>query len=722
MVAKQMSNTKAEFIDRIQTSSYWRIVVLVVVSIGLSANGVALGDNEGSEFSVRAGVRFLTPSSAEVVWESSVPGKSSIAYGPTRKLGTIVTSDGPADFHRVEIEDLQPGKQYFYRIGVRSDGGKLKFSPIYELDGRMNYSPPVIEGADGAAGVEKLADQFDQPGGYAVVAGADLAKRVAPSLAAETEMTVVAACESDEQVNDLRKRWYEQGIYGIRLTAQRSDEVPSQIANVVVADSADIVSRVNWRSTSGILVSVGKPEDTPDWNWLTKDQVHWIGRPAQLAELTEWGHQYGSSANGSYVGETLGGVDNTERLEVKWLGRPGADFGIDRNPRMPAPLATGGRLFHQGMNRMIALDDFNGAVLWSLEIPDLRRVNIPRDCGNWCADKDYVYAVTKDCLWRIDAATGKMIETVRLPEGKQNGLDWGYVAVTDDSIIGTGVKSGSAYEQFFSKAAWYDGQGNAATAKVCGSEIFSIDKKYGTVRWSRSVDAVVHSTIAVVGDRMFFVEVDDSKVGKKKAGKLKNEEIWDKASIICLDLATGQEVWKQAVPKQDDKQVIAFGIANEDQFVFESSSEEQFHFVSLDAKTGKQQWSKSAKWSSDNHGAHMQHAVLMDGKIFVQPHIMDATSGEIIKTDTLGKRRGCATPIGAGGSIIYRGGSGPVSLWSLDDDKPTRFARLRPSCWLSTIPAQGMLFSPEAGGGCSCGGWMECSIGFAPMPGSKEDK
>ena len=71
----------------------------------------------------------------------------------------------------------------------------------------------------------------------------------------------------------------------------------------------------------------------------------------------------------------------SSELEVRWLGRPGADFGIDRNPRMPAPLAVGGRLFHQGMNRMVALDAFNGAILWSLEIPDLRRVNIPRDCA-----------------------------------------------------------------------------------------------------------------------------------------------------------------------------------------------------------------------------------------------------------------------------------------------------------------------------------------------------
>ena len=130
--------------------------------------------------------------------------------------------------------------------------------------------------------------------------------------------------------------------------------------------------------------------------------------------------------------------------------------------------------------------------------------------------------------------------------------------------------------------------------------------------------------------------------------------LWPDASIVCLDLKTGEEVWKQKVPEQAKNQVIAFGIANDEQFVFESSSANEFHFVSLDAKTGEQQWKQSSKWPSDNHGAHMQHAVLMNGKIYVQPSILDAATGEILKTDTLGKRRGCATPVGAGKSVIYQ--------------------------------------------------------------------
>lgn len=686
---------------------------VLVVTICLWAGPAARAD-EASAVTFRAGVRFVSPTSAEVTWESSVGGESAIAYGPTRKLGQLVTARTAGNYHRVLLTELQPNQTYYYRIGVQSQG-RRQLSPIYELDGRMNYAPPPVGDLRTAPqSIAAVVDALPQPGGYAVVLADDVALSWARALAARTDLTVVIACPDAAAVEPLRRALYGEGIYGIRLTVRTLSEVPPHLANLVLGRSKHLASSVPLLSPTGMLATVDQPPALAGWDWTSHQDRLWIGRRRDPIELTEWGHQYGSPANGSYVGETLGGIDRTEQLEIRWLGRPGADFGIDRNPRMPAPLAVGGRLFHQGMNRMIALDAFNGAILWSLEIPDLRRVNIPRDCGNWCADDQFVYAVTKDCLWRIDAATGAMVETVRLPDDLDSPSEWGYVAVSGQTLIGTAVKAGSAYQEFWDKPAWYDGQDDAATAKVCGRAVFAIDKRYGTVLWSRPVDAVVQSTIAIRGPRMYFVEVENDDLNQLPSGQLKNQQIWPAAAVVCLDLQSGRELWKQPVPEQADNQVIAFGIADDEQFILESSANHQFQFASFDAATGQPRWSSQAKWPEDHHGAHMQHAVLMDGKLFVQPNILDAETGALLATDTLGKRRGCATPIGAGGSIIYRGGSGPVSLWSLAEQRASHWTRLRPSCWLSTIPAQGMLFSPEAGGGCSCGGWMECSIGFAP--------
>ena len=74
---------------------------------------------------------------------------------------------------------------------------------------------------------------------------------------------------------------------------------------------------------------------------------------------------------------------------------------------------------------------------------------------------------------------------------------------------------------------------------------------------------------------------------------------------------------------------------------------------------------------------------------------------------------GCATYALTEQSAFYRGGS--VTQFNFDTNKFSKWERLRPDCWLSTIPADGMVLSPEAGGGCSCGSWLEASMVFSPI-------
>jgi hypothetical protein len=53
-------------------------------------------------------------------------------------------------------------------------------------------------------------------------------------------------------------------------------------------------------------------------------------------------------------------------------------------------------------------------------------------------------------------------------------------------------------------------------------------------------------------------------------------------------------------------------------------------------------------------------------------------------------------------------------MWNRKSGKLSGWSLLRPNCWISTIPANGMILSLEGGGGCSCGGWIETSFGFMP--------
>ena len=173
--------------------------------------------------------------------------------------------------------------------------------------------------------------------------------------------------------------------------------------------------------------------------------------PRTAGGSREWSHQYGNAANGAYAGESLGGASSTEDLEVQWLGRPGPRAQPDRNGRKPSPLSTGGRLFVQGLNRMIALDAFNGTILWSKELPRLQRFNMPRDSSNWAADGSFVFTAMEGACWKWHADSGELAARWSVPEAAvgSHAMDWSYVSPYRDKLIGSAVYKDSAYSNFW---------------------------------------------------------------------------------------------------------------------------------------------------------------------------------------------------------------------------------------------------------------------------------
>ena len=92
--------------------------------------------------------------------------------------------------------------------------------------------------------------------------------------------------------------------------------------------------------------------------------------------------------------------------------------------------------------------------------------------------------------------------------------------------------------------------------------------------------------------------------------------------------------------------------------------------------------------------------------------MMNLNTGEDYKWIVPKTGHGCGSQACSEQSAFYRGGS--ICIWNGDANEYSKWERLRSGCWLSTIPAGGMLLSPEASGGCSCGNWLETSIVFAP--------
>ncbi|MHC4252740.1 MAG: LamG-like jellyroll fold domain-containing protein, partial [Planctomycetota bacterium] len=397
-------------------------------------------------------VRFLTPSSASLSFGLAERGSARVEYGADTKSFKTVRCTEKGGIHTAVLTGLTPTRTCRYRILAGS--GR---SPVYELETICNYSVPPVTGGPGAREASDRARQMLEATGidrgYVLVLGCST--DLAYELARQSRLTVTAVDTSAAVVDRARKRLYSHGVYGSRVTV-RHVASPSRLPyrtnsmSLVVADkgrsfpssAASEAMRVVRPYGAAVLAStsgVGRTCRLSGAPLSAKRAGPFsVVRKGAVPRSGEWTHQYATASNRSCGNEWLGGADATADLGIQWLGRPGSNFGIDRNPRMPAPLAAAGRLFHQGMHRIIALDAYNGAVLWNLEIPELLRVNIPRDNGNWCTDGDTVHVVIKDQLWCVDAATGVIGKTLYLPAAERDaGKRWGYVAQDGGLVFGT---------------------------------------------------------------------------------------------------------------------------------------------------------------------------------------------------------------------------------------------------------------------------------------------
>jgi len=705
-------------------------------------------------FRVPPHVRFLTPDSAIVAWETDEPGASVIEYGVGESWDQQVRVEGSRTEHRVTLEKLEPKARYQYRIRSNQPEGEHPVSEAFELENGLNFSVAPITDPTSPYGSDEKSRRYAQAAkqillatgvtrGYGLVLDCNDGQ-LAYELARQSELIVFGVDKDRDRIARARKVLGKAGVYGSRVTLHHAESLdtlpfPQSFANLLVMDGSlasgslpgsgarilALLQPATGVACLGPLDSVAEPDvrsriaqwlagSNGNWRLVESEAGRWLRVKRELPPDTgSWTHQYGDAGNSANSREGLQGVSATERLAVQWLGRPGADFGIDRNPRMPAPLAVNGRLFHQGMNRIAALDSYNGAVLWSLEIPALRRVNMPRDAGNWCADPDHLYVAIKDRCWVITAGTGEVVHTYPLADaGLRAAHDWGYVARSGELLFGSSVKQGAVYTDFWGKASWYDATSGPGTEKVCSDDLFAMTSNRGELKWHYHDGVILNSTIAIAGGRVLFVECRHPEVKALSTSRIGSAKLWEDQFLVALDAATGVKLWEKPIDTADGI-VVFYLLATDSELFIMASAAGKYNLYAFSAVDGKSLWQSSHEWPKDNHGGHMQHPALVRNTIFLEPCGYEASTGKLL-TKEVGRHGGCATYAATLNALIYRGDGGRISMWDIDDGAVSGWYNLRPSCWLSTVPANGMVLSPEGGGGCSCGNWLETSIGFAP--------
>jgi len=450
-----------------------------------------------------------------------------------------------------------------------------------------------------------------------------------------------------------------------------------------------------------------------DWTTLTR-------RP--LVNAGEWTHMYGDAANTACSGdERIAG--NTFKLQ--WFGRPGPQLMLDRHHRTVPPLYKAGRMFIPGNNRVIAVDAYNGSILWNLETPGSRRVAAMRDAGSMSATADTLYVAAKSHCLAIDTGAG-VVRRRMPPVDLHNGQprDWGYTATSGELLLGSTVKPGASRGEHSKRQineTYWD-----FVPIVTSDGLFARNRKTGAEVWRfKPAGAIVNPTITIGGGRMYFVEGGDAASLLVKTGRVKLQDRPGKeANLTAIDLQTGKLVYRVPIDltsiqhhlylAYSDGMLVTSGTKNK---TTAGARRVWYDVHGYEAATGKHVWAASQNQNqgvNGDHGEQDHHPAIVRGMVYQEPYAYNLRTGaRRASWKFLRGGHGCGTVSASANAFFFRAGN-PV-MCDLATGAKTKVTQVsRPGCWINIIPAGGMLLIPEASSGCSCNYSIQSSMAFAP--------
>ena len=696
-------------------------------------------------------VKRLDEERIQINWETAEPSTSAVLFGNTFPLRDRIELSDLSKEHEVIIDGIASETVYHYRLEFKNEDGEAIRTRLFEFDSTFDYTVPKLnaEAFDYADDAERelwgeiaqsMLEESGVEQGYALIVGAGEG-RLAYELAWRTELQIVCVEPDAARARLLRKRLDDAGVYGIRVSVHHGDldslDYNPHFANLIVSESMlshglDEVDAESWYAhlrpyggvaIFGVLDSSDNAVEAEafkawvaasgaeNWSYRMTDGVFASHHRPALPGSGEWTHQYGNASNTASSGDMLA----KGKMDAMWFGRPGPRPMVDRGTHNPAPLSANGRLFIQGDRRLFGMDAYNGTILWTLEVPDLRRANVPRDSSNMVLNEDTLYIAVRDRCWSIDGQTGEILMTTPLSDltGDPDAVDkwdWGYLATAGDTVFGSVVLQGGLYVG--ADGEWYDKRGEESE-KVVSKEFFGMDRHTGEKTWSYKGGLVMNSSVSIGDGRAYFVETRSEVALQQDQGRV-GEEGEDDRYLVALDLETGEKVWERPFD-MDDSDFVIYTMFKDDKVIALSSSN-KWNLYAFNTSDGDILYEHHFKWNRDHHGGAMQHPAIVGDVIYAEPRLIDLASGEVLRDD-VPERSGCGTVSASETMVLFR--DSVHSMWDMEEDKRYRFKDFRPGCWLGMIPAGGMVLAPETSAGCWCASTpIQTSIAFAQMPGN----
>ncbi|MBO51421.1 MAG: hypothetical protein CMJ69_11640 [Planctomycetaceae bacterium] len=608
-----------------------------------------------------------------------------------------------------------------FLLSSTDEGQVSAFGPMPAASPPAHDSRPDPPGSPPAKWSAAVLKHLAHRKGYGIVLGS---RDASPGieLARHTSMRVHVILNNSSSTNSARTSIWESGLAG-RVTAIRS---PSKglppytegLFNVAVL-SGPTGNRIQQATR---LV---RP-----WGGLVVDLASGsiLVRRGPLEGAGHWSHMYADAAN------TVCSNDRfvSGPLDLQWFGPPGPRQMIDRHHRTVAPLFVAGRLFVPGDNRVIAVDGYNGTVLWNNKVPGSRRIGAFRDCSYLAATDDSVYvAAGRRCL-RFDGDSGRPLTKFAVPpaaDGKAR--DWGYLAVVGDILVGSAVSPGASRREHSREAieegTYYDRR------PLVGSEyLFAFDRKTGRHLWSYHTGGglLPNPAIAITRGAVSLIESDNRETLKSATGRATPKDLFSKgARLVSLDLKTGSVRFSRPHDFSAIQHSVYLAAAGGQLVVVGSrndgdnpkTSRVWYDIQVFDDTEGDQQWTASQKQSTKiggSHGEQDHHPVIIGSTLYCEPFAWNLNTGK--REPTFGwknqHRRGCGTLTASASTVFFRDGT--ASMFDLKSNTYSKVTTTtRPGCWINMIPAGGLLLVPEASSGCTCNFAIQTSLAFRPRGG-----
>jgi len=280
----------------------------------------------------------------------------------------------------------------------------------------------------------------------------------------------------------------------------------------------------------------------------------------------------------------------------------------------------------------------------------------------------------------------------------------------------------------------YNLEEDALTDRLMVSDIvFALHPKTGEMQWQHQGSRIAHITISKGLENIFFAESAVTPAAKIRAGKerqkLIEEGIYvesrefpvqskyrDFRTVFALDQKTGKIKWSKtldftgcggdtlASACQNGVLLFFSSMGSHDAWRHESGTLRWKRMTALDAETGE------ILWSHPNN--YRTRPVIVGNRIFIEPRVCDLHTGSIITREHpisgqpvpfeyLRPGHTCAISSASASMLFYRSSTAAVLDFEKDDGL-TLFGGIRPGCWISMIPAGGVLLFPEASAGCTC--------------------